>query len=244
LVDSDHPKELALDIQEYIMATSNILNRTIFIKAESYGSAFVIDIDNSEYIVTAKHLLPEEAPLKSIQIREYSTWATYPATEVGRARGETDIAVLKIEKRLVNGYLPVTPSITGLCLGQDVLFVGFPYKLEGDVGHLENGRPLGYVKKGTVSVLDSNNQPALVLDATNNVGFSGGPVVFIPPGGDPKDMRLAAIVSKFRIEELPVISPDGNDTGQTVYSNSGFLYAYNISHAVRIIRNQTATPII
>jgi hypothetical protein len=36
------------------MVTFNILNRTLFIHAEAYGSAFVIDVGNGEYIVTAK----------------------------------------------------------------------------------------------------------------------------------------------------------------------------------------------
>lgn len=218
------------------MVTTNILNRTLFIRAADYGSAFVIDIDGNEFIVTAKHLLPEGGPLTSIQIRRNSTWTTYPAQEVGRASGEIDIAVLKINNRLVNGFLPAPADMGGLSLGQDVIFVGFPYKLEGDIGFLEDGRPLGYVKKGTISGLDSPSHPALVLDAINNEGFSGGPVVFSLIGGPANELKIAAVVSKYRTAQQSVISAEGLETGDTISYNTGFLYAYNIRHAVDLIR--------
>lgn len=217
------------------MITSNILNRTLFIRAESYGSAFVIDIENKEYIVTAKHLLPDASPITSIQIRRNSAWTTYQTKEVGRAPGEIDIAVLQIQERLVHSHLPAPADMSGLVLGQDVQFVGFPYKLEGDVGFLLDGRPLGYVKKGTIAALDTPNHPALVLDAINNDGFSGGPVVFSPPGAPATELKIAAVISKYRTEREPVISSSGEETGDFVTYNTGFLYAYNIRHAIELI---------
>lgn len=222
------------------MVTSNILNRTLFIRAADYGSAFVIDIDDVEYIVTAKHLLPKDTQISTIQIRRNSSWTTYPVKEIGRALGEIDIAVLKAEGRLTNGYYPAPADMGGLSLGQDVHFVGFPYKLEGDVGYIEDGRPLGYVKKGAVSVLDSPNHLALVLDAINNEGFSGGPVVFAPIGSHPTELKIAAVVSKYRTEQEAVISADGEETGDIVNYNTGFLYAYSIRHAVDLIQRQSS----
>lgn len=221
------------------MVTFNILNRTLFIHAEAYGSAFVIDVDNSEYIVTAKHLLPNDRQLTSIQIRRNCAWTTYDVKEIGRAPGEIDIAVLKIDVRLVVEYFPAPTDMAGLVLGQDVHFVGFPYKLEGDVGMLLDGRPLGYVKKGTVSLCDSPQHPALVLNAINNEGFSGGPVVFAPVGAPPNDLRIAAVVSKYRTEMEQVLSVNGEATGEVVCYNTGFLYAYNIRHAVELILRQS-----
>jgi len=221
------------------MITSNILNRTLFIHSAEYGSAFIIDVDNVEYIVTAKHLLPNTL-VSSIQIRRNHAWVTHSVMEIGRAPGEIDIAVLKIHDQLVDSYLPAPADMDGLTLGQDVFFIGFPYKLEGEVGLLLDGRPLGYVKKGTVSVFNSPNHPALVLDAINNEGFSGGPVVFAPIGMPSNDLRFAAVVSKYRTENEPVLSADGLPTGDIISYNTGFLYAYSIRHAVDLIRCQIA----
>ncbi len=176
--------------------------------------------------------------MTSIQIRRNCAWTTYDVKEIGRAPGEIDIAVLKIDVRLVVEYSPAPTDMAGLVLGQDVHFVGFPYKLEGDVGMLLDGRPLGYVKKGTVSLCDSPQHPALVLDAINNEGFSGGPVVFAPVGAPPNDLRIAAVVSKYRTEVEQVLSVNGEATGEVVCYNTGFLYAYNIRHAVELILRQ------
>lgn len=220
------------------MVTANVLNRTLFIRAAAYGSAFVIDVDNREYVVTAKHLLPAAEPLRSMQIRRDGGWVTHDAREIGRAPGEIDIAVLVIHDRLVPDNLPAPASTAGLALGQDVHFLGFPFMLEGDVGLLLDRRPMCYVKKGAVSVLDSPTHPALVIDAINNSGLSGGPVVFAPLGGALNDLRIAAVVSKYRTEPEAVISADGEVTGEVVYNNTGFLYAYNIRHAVELIQRQ------
>lgn len=219
------------------MVTANILNRTLFIKAAEYGSAVVINVDGIEYVVTAKHLLPLTT-ISSIKIRSDENWVEYIAQEIGRAPGEIDIAVLQVEKRFGLDDLPAAADMGGLVLGQDVFFVGFPYKLEGPVGFVRDHRPLGYVKKGTVSVLDSQDHPVLVIDAINNEGFSGGPVVFSEIGRATNELKIAAIVSKYRTEQENVMGLDGNKTGQTIEYNTGFLYAYNIRFALDLIRAQ------
>lgn len=221
------------------MVTANILNRTLFISAAEYGSAVVINVDGIEYVVTAKHLLPLTTTT-SIKIRSNETWVEYRTKEIGRAPGEIDIAVLQIDKRFGVDDLPAAADMGGLVLGQDVFFVGFPYKLEGPVGFVRDRRPLGYVKKGTVSALDSQDHPALVIDAINNEGFSGGPVVFAEIGRAANELKIAAVVSKYRTEQEYVIGADGNKTGQTIEYNTGFLYAYNIRYALDLIRAQRA----
>jgi S1-C subfamily serine protease len=225
------------------VVTSNILNRTLFISAAEYGSAVVITVNSIEYVVTAKHLLPLTKAI-SIKIRSNETWVEYKTKEIGRSPGEIDIAVLQIDKQFIVGHLPATPDIRGLVLGQDVFFVGFPYKLEGPVGFVQDQRPLGYVKKGTVSALDSPHHPALVIDAINNEGFSGGPIVFAEIGKPANELKIAAIVSKYRTEQEGVIGPDGQKTGETVDYNTGFLYAYSIRYALDLIyAHRALTPL-
>lgn len=221
------------------MVTTNILSRTLFIHAAEYGSAVVIAVDGIEYVVTAKHLLA--TPTNTfIKIRSNGTWIEYRTKEIGRAPGEIDIAVLQIGAQLVVNDLPAAADMGGLVLGQDVFFVGFPYKLEGPSGFVQDRRPLGYVKKGTVSALDSQDHPALVIDAINNEGFSGGPVVFAEIGKPANELKIAAIVSKYRTEQEYVIGADGRETGETIQYNTGFLYAYNIRYALDLIRGNRA----
>ena len=186
------------------MVTANILSRTLFIHAAEYGSAVVISVDGIEYVVTAKHLLPT-TKTTFIKIRSNGTWIEYRTKEIGRAPGEIDIAVLLIDAQLVVDDLPAAADMRGLVLGQDVFFVGFPYKLEGPSGFIQDWRPLGYIKKGTISALDSQNHPALVIDAINNEGFSGGPVVFAEIGRPANELKIGAIVSKYRTDHrLPI----------------------------------------
>jgi len=40
---------------------ANILHRVFFIKAGKYGTAFTIDVEGAEYLVTAKHLFDQAA---------------------------------------------------------------------------------------------------------------------------------------------------------------------------------------
>lgn len=221
------------------MITANILSRTLFIRAAEYGSAVVITLNGIEFVVTAKHLLPSDTTTL-IKIRSNGTWFDYRTKEIGRAPGEVDIAVLQIDERLVDDDLSAEADMGGLVLGQDVFFVGFPYKLEGPSGFVQGRRPLGYVKKGTVSVLDSHDHPALVIDAINNEGFSGGPIVFAEIGRPANELKIAAIVSKYRTEQECVIDADGRETGETIQYNTGFLYAYNIRYALDLIRANLA----
>jgi hypothetical protein len=71
------------------------------------------------------------------------------------------------------------PSIGGFVLGQDMFFVGYPFKMWADGGPMMCGRPLPFVKKGTLSAFETLSDPKILwIDAINNEGFSGGPLVF------------------------------------------------------------------
>ncbi len=130
------------------MLPTNIAYRTFFIRAALYGTAFTLDVGDSEYLVTAAHLLPEGDGPISIQIYFNKAWLRGSATIVGRGRGEVDIAVLRLETRLSPLGLPVSASTGSLYVGQDVFFVGYPYKMSVDYGELFGGRPGPFLKKG------------------------------------------------------------------------------------------------
>jgi len=127
-----------------------------------------------------------------------------------------------------------------LALGEDMFFLGFPFKMWGDIGAFMGGFPCPFAKKGTLSSLGVGSPQVLYVDAINNEGFSGGPLFFYPMS-KPKELRIAGVVSKFRIEHEPVIDEYGDPTKMTVPYNTGFLVAYSINHAIELIRPSTGS---
>lgn len=219
------------------MILTNILYRTFFIKAEQYGTAFTIEVDGAEYLVTARHLLNSNESEPVIRIFRENTWLEIKTKLVGHGRGEIDISILQLSTRLTDVEFVVTPSMGEITLGQDVYFLGFPYKMWGDVGSFMDGLPCPFAKKGTLSSISVTKPQVMYVDAINNEGFSGGPLFFYP-AGKPNELRIAGVVSKFRVEHEAVLDEEGNPTQMTVPYNTGFLVAYSIHHALEIIRTR------
>ncbi|UXV17252.1 serine protease [Pseudomonas fluorescens] len=217
------------------MILTNILYRTFFIKAAQYGTAFTIEVEDAEYLVTARHLLNLNDSEPVIRIFRENKWLEVKAKLIGHGRGEIDISVLKLTNRLTDVEFVVTPSMGEIELGQDVYFLGFPYKMWGDVGSFMSGLPLPFAKKGTLSSVSVTKPQMMYVDAINNEGFSGGPLFFYPIG-NPNELRIAGVVSKFRVEYESVLDEEGELTLMTVPYNTGFLVAYGISHVLEIIR--------
>ena len=220
------------------MILSNILYRTFFIKAEQYGTAFTIEVEGAEYLVTARHLLDPNDSEPVIRIFRENAWLQVQTKVVGHGRGEIDISVLQLSFRLTDLEFIVVPSTDEIILGQDVYFLGFPYKMWGDVGDFMDDLPCPFAKKGTLSSISITKPQVLYVDAINNEGFSGGPLFFYP-AGKPNELRIAGVVSKFRVEQEAVLDEKGNPTQMTVPYNTGFLVAYSIKHALDIIHPQS-----
>lgn len=217
------------------MITSNVYHRVFFIRAAQYGTAFTLDVDGRQYLVSAKHVIQGEDGMPPVTFFHDGTWKPLPVNLVGAAPGEIDVVVLASEIRL-SPPLPLEPSIEGIIFGQDVFFVGFPYKMWTNAGSALAGRPCPFIKKGTLSSTFDRGDgiSRLFVDATNNAGFSGGPLVYSRP--NQFDYRVAGVVSGFKIEYEPVIDQDGEETGLQVAYNTGFLLAYHIGYAVDLIR--------
>ena len=225
------------------MITSNVYNRVFFIKALEYGTAFAIDYENKQYLITAKHLI-DPSNQTSIRFFFNKKWVEIPVTLLGLGAGEIDIAVFRAQAQLCTPVFDLPASSKDMVIGQDVYFLGFPYKMWTDGGEVMRGRPCPFIKKGTLSsaFVSDDGVPRIYIDAINNEGFSGGPIVFHTHGK--YDFRIAGVVSKFKIEYETVIDPAGDHTEMTVAYNTGFLIGYEISNAIEIIkRNPNGTPI-
>jgi len=216
------------------MLTFNVYDRVFFVRGDLYGTAFTLDVDGRQYLISAKHVLGESSPPTQIKLYLDKRWIELDVTHVGTARGEVDLIVLAPAKRLSED-IELETSLE-MVLGQDVYFAGFPLKMHSNGGELMYGRPLPFVKKGTLSAgWDPDDSiKRLYVDAISNLGFSGGPLVFREHSSG--KLKVAAVVSKFKTEDEPVIDAEGNDTGLKVQYNTGFLIAYGINHALEIIR--------
>lgn len=118
------------------MLPTNILYRTFFIRAAEYGTAFTLEVGGSQYLITASHLLGDCGDACDLQILHNKTWLRGTATVIGRGRGEVDVAVLQVQSPLTPPGFDVTPSMGELFVGQDVYFVGYPFKMWVDYGEL------------------------------------------------------------------------------------------------------------
>jgi hypothetical protein len=147
------------------MLPTNIFFRTFFVHAAQYGTAFTLDVGGDEFLVTARHLLWEES-VQELHILRDRKWIPFRANVVGCGRGDLDIAVLKLPVRLTSPEFQVTPLMGDMFVGQDVFFLGFPYKMWVDYGELAGGLPGPFLKKGALSSVDPGPPtPSSVIEA-------------------------------------------------------------------------------
>jgi len=160
-----------------------ILNRTIFIKVgNEQGSAFTIDHLGKLYLITARHVVsgvPENNAV--IQVRRGVKWEDYHTIRtLYPVSKDADIAVFETDEKSPQPF-KITPmgKTDGVTFGQQLWFIGYPFGLRSLL-NADKGTAFPFMKRGTMSAVDSSNPDAVVLyiDGFNNPGFSGGPIVF------------------------------------------------------------------
>ena len=214
------------------MITANVIYRVFRLKVGTEtGTAFTVEEDGREYLVTARHVAHSLQGTTKVEVFKDGGWSPLEVTTVGHASGEVDISVLAPSERLTpTRPLPLPASSEGLVYGQEAFFLGCPYGI-GDRFLRETGHPVPFVKRVTVSTLFG--KPYL-LDGHNNPGFSGGPVVFCPPGR--KEFQVAAVVSGYRWASAPVRDQENKDTELHLRENTGIVVAYDANEAIALIR--------
>jgi len=216
------------------LITANVIHRVFRISyATKSGTTFSLDVDGKQYLVTAKHVVPDLAGSSKISLWSNGAWKEYPVQLVGHAPGDIDVSVLAIDRLVTNKGLPLEAG-DRFIYGQDSYFLGFPYGIMPKYIFGADGFPLPFVKKALVS---SFNPDTMLLDGHNNPGFSGGPVVFME--AESRQLRVAGVVSGFRFVEEPVLM-NGQKTGLTYEYNTGIVVAHRIHHALALIK---ANPI-
>ena len=212
------------------IVNANILTRVLHLKiGDTTGTAFTIEVDGKQYLVTAKHMTGEK------EINEIEIWVKHwqkiKVNVVGIGKGRADIIVLAADEALTRAF-PVEVGSGGITIGQNVRFLGFPLGLSQDL--MEMKLPL--VKGGILSGMKFDNKvSSLFVDGHNNRGFSGGPVVFKSlDSGQRGVWKIAGIVSGYQIEGAFVRDKTGQIIGNAE-GNSGILVATGIEVALKLI---------
>ena len=219
------------------MVTTNIVRRIFRIKSTEEGTCFTIDVDNRQYIVTAQHIVKNITHQDTVKIMQEEKWKNLQVKLVGHGKGDVDISVLAANLQISPTH-PLPATSDGIILGQDAYFLGFPYGLMSNIEAVNRNFPLPLVKKATVSMVAERGNHIL-LDGHNNPGFSGGPVIF-KKNNHGKNFIVAGVVCGYQFAREPVYENEEQEQKESPMgyykSNTGIIIAYNIEHALSLIR--------
>jgi Trypsin-like peptidase domain len=216
------------------MIVANVIQRVFWIRyASATGTMFSIDVDGRQYLVTAQHVIEGAAGTFEIEMFHDGEWKFFIVELVGHSP-TGDVSVMTARLQVNARALAVEPSSAGLAYGQDVYFLGFPLGLHGET-QINNGFPFPFIKRATVSMLDTTNSPVLMLDGINNPGFSGGPVAFMPYGSH--TWRIAGVISGYRYQDQPVYA-GSTATELSHQVNTGLIEAEPILRATELINGR------
>ena len=236
------------------MITSNVYQRTFHIGfGDSTGTAFTIEKDSRQYLVTARHVVEGIASGDTVNIFHERQWKQIRVDVIGIGEGEKDIAVLAASIQL-SPLFPLDADAGGLTYGQQVYFLGFPFGWDGGAEHVNRGFSMPFVKSGVLSAVISEDTTKIYLDAQVNEGFSGGPLVFVPNDRPPRsgtEFKVAGIVVNYPTPRIrPIINHQGDQILDEhnhpigIRENPGFVVAIGIKHVVDLIdQNPTGLPL-
>jgi len=227
----------------YLSAYSNIpmgvFNRVLFVRYNNhFGSAFTIEIEDQQYIITARHIANNINEKDKISIYYNSKWQEINVTSLLFDDPNFDVLVL-LPNTQVTPKTNVKFSMGGLILSQDVYFLGFPHGLAGDIGDLDYDYPLPFIKKGICSLIDFSEKDfvKIWIDGLSNPGFSGGPIVF-------KDLsdgvyKIAGVLKGYLNENIKVYSRINTtqieESDYYIKANSGIILGISIDSVIKRI---------
>jgi len=190
--------------------TSNVLERVLNVRVnagtdnEGTATAFTIDVDGREYLITAKHVVKGLKDEDNIDVFMRGDWSSLKV-KIFRCDDPIDIAVLIPPHQLTVNF-PLS-SEGSFQFGQDAYFLGFPLGIQSPSQGANGPYPLALIKRGTISGIIpidvQKKAEMLLLDGYNNPGFSGGPIVFRDFAESGYVMKVTGVVSGFIPEVVP-----------------------------------------
>lgn len=218
-----------------MILTLGIAQRLLKVRCAPYqGTAFTIEYEERQYVVTAAHVVIERAAAP-FQCWRNGGWVDLAVTGWWvPSDAQIDVAVGALRYPASQPlYCPLTG--TGISVGQDVSFAGFPHGMSGDEHDLLAGRPTGVVRRGILAAL-KRERFQLWIDAGACVGFSGAPILWSPAFPISKndahvDVRIAGILAEEHRMPSPLRAGD-KESALTLDIPLGIARAFDIVHAV------------
>jgi hypothetical protein len=214
------------------------------------GTCFTLTVRGKQYLITAGHVVEGIKAGGKVGIYQGGAkWQDFIVNPIPVRNPKIDIAVLSSQEPVTDeSFWLEAGSVNGLNLVQEVYFLGFPYGGTRSVG----GRtlqlfsilslsgisyPAALVKRGIIAGFDSSDpgSPVFYVDAMNNPGFSGSPVVFYDKASNAP--KVIGVVSA-RVPE-DVMTPIGVPP-PPVGVNSGIVVVHDISGAIDAINDYLA----
>jgi hypothetical protein len=222
------------------------------------GTCFVIEVDERQYLITARHIVPAIDPGGKVEIFFKGAWVPISVNAAIFPVNDKIDAVALATDTIHARRLDIPVGSAGVILGQKVFFLGFPFNLASRSKDRYDFIP--FVKAGVLSAIDNRNKdaPVVYIDGHNNPGFSGGPIIF-SNFGKGRQLQILAVISGYRnqpTEVVEVIVPDAptseNDKGaptehkskklQFIRENTGIVIAYQLNELVEAIKNNPQGP--
>lgn len=229
-----------------------MLSRIFPIRAgKAAGTCFLVDVDQRQYLVTARHIMAGIEPGTAVEIFRHGSWTPLLFKPIFPRNEKIDAVAIALDTALAP-RLDLQVSTSGMVLGQKVFFLGFPFGLASRSKDRNDFIP--FVKAGILSAIDYGDQqtPVVYVDGHNNPGFSGGPIIFANLG-DRHRLQIAAVVSGYRNQPTEVVevtvpdrisSENGEDTSsqvkqkkvQIVLENTGIVIGYELNQLIEAIK--------
>lgn len=234
---------------------AGILQRVYpFSYKENNGSCFIIDVNNLQYIITARHLVPDIKDNDTVRLFIAAAWHNVKVRPIFPKNKKTDIVALTGDK-LVAPKMGISLGDNEIFVGQDIYFLGFPFGLATQFNNPSRVR-IPFVKKGILSAIDAlpDSGHILYLDGHNNPGFSGGPVIFANYKQGER-LQIAGVVSGYRNQPTQVLEAEVNETNSStkqsskkiihyVNENTGIVVAFSLTEITQAIEeNPIGFPI-
>lgn len=225
--------------------TSNVFERVKrFRHGSLYGTAFTIEVEDHQYIITAKHNLTKLTDTVHFDLFLNGKWKSISAKAIYPSNTVVDIVALDAGTDVTPDF-QLESTTKHLQIGQQVYFLGYPWGLATRGGLAHESAEIAFVKSGVLSAVDARQKDAIVLyvDGHNNPGFSGGPIVFREGGSG--DFRVAGVIQGYRHDKTPVVKrADLNNRDAPAHddlyvrANTGIVVGFGIKHIVDAIERE------
>ena len=220
------------------------LYRTFLIRFRNgIGSAFAIDVEGKQYLITAKHVVFGINDGDQIKIFFHNKMNSVRVRVAKCDPDGADIIVLALPSLVAKGDQP-EPDPGGIILSQDVFFLGFPFAWRPNLKMPDNSPfPLPFVKKGALAAMDFTQDlgSILYIDGQSNAGFSGGPVIFKEEGSG--RLKIAGVIHG-SVATVEPVTDKGGATGLNIESDAGLIQAFGLKPALdAIARNPIGFPL-